>query len=153
MDPEFQSESWERTGPSYIQAYIVSAFLLVGILSIASWRVPLTPLTLIFMSVWFGGFVYWLVQNRHAERTFASDRITVADGRVAHTFRYTITEAEHTDMAVSDIKKIKVHSGEPIAVELIGSHDSDFFMLPNMETVLRLERALLKLNPHIEVTK
>jgi hypothetical protein len=153
MEPEFQSESWEQTGPSYFQSYSVSAFLLVGILSIASWRMPLTPMTFIFMSVWFGGLVYWLVQNRHAERTFASDRITVANGRVSHTFRYTITEAEHTDMAVSDIKTMKVHSGEPICIELIGSHDFDFFMLPNMEAVTRLEKALLKQNPNIEVAK
>lgn len=151
--PEFQSESWELTGPSYVQSYVVSAFLLVGILSIASWRVPLTPMTFIFMSAWFGGFVYWLIVNRHAERTFASDRITVADGRVAHTFRYTITEAKHTDIAVAEIKQMKVHAGEPIAIELIGETDSDFFLLPNPDAVARLEATLLKQNPNITVTK
>ncbi|MEQ8635642.1 hypothetical protein [Gimesia maris] len=153
MEPAFQSESWEQTGPSYIQSYIVSAFLLVGILSIASARVPLTPMSFIFMSLWFGCFLYWLVQNRHAERTFASDRITVADGHVSHTFRYTITEAEHTDMAVTDIKKIKIHSGTPIAVELIGEHGGDFFLLPNMQAVTRLEEVLLKHNSNIEIVK
>ena len=153
MEPDFQSESWEQTGPSYIQAYVVSAFILVGILSIAFHRVPVTPLTLIFMSVWFGGFVYWLMQNRHAERTFASDRITVANGRVSHTFRYTITEAEYSSVAVAEIKQMKVHSGDPIAVELIGDSDSDFFMLPNPDVVARLERILLAQNPNIEITK
>lgn len=153
MDPDFQSESWEQTGPSYIQSYIVSAFLLVGILSIASWRMPLTPMTLIFMSVWFGAFFYWLVQNRHAERTFASDRITITDGRVSHTFRYTITEAEHTDMLIADIKSIKIHSGQPIAIELVGDRDSDFLMLPDMETVTKFKETLLEQNSEIEIAK
>jgi hypothetical protein len=110
-------------------------------------------MTLIFMSVWFAGFVYWLIQNRHAERTFASDRITVVDGRVSHTFRYTITEAEHTHMPIADIKQMKVHSGEPIAIELVGEHDVDFFMLPNMTAVARLEEVLLKHNPNIKIAK
>ena len=39
----FESESWEQTDPSCVQAYIVSAFLLVGLLSVAWRQVPLTP--------------------------------------------------------------------------------------------------------------
>src|SRR4051812_37747262 len=73
MEPDFEAESWESTGPSYVQSYVVSAFILIGILTIASNRVPATPLSILFFSVWFGAFFYWLVQNRRAERTFASD--------------------------------------------------------------------------------
>lgn len=149
MEPDFQSESWEQTGPSYNQAYVASGFLLICIISTASHRIPLTPMTLISMSLWLGALIYWLVQNHRAERTFASDRITVAKGRVSHTFRYIITEAEHTDMAVADIKHMKIHSGEPIAIELIGEHGYDFFLLPNMKAVTRLEETLIKQNPNI----
>ena len=105
------------------------------------------------MSVWFGGLVYWLIQNRHGEHMFASNRITVADGRVSHTFRYAITEAEHNDMLVADIKQMKIHSGEPIAIELFGERDGDFLILPNMAAVARLEAALLKHNPNIAIAK
>ena len=153
MEPEFECESWEQTGPSYVQSYVVSAFILVVILSIAFHQVPVTSLSLIFLSVWFGAFFYWQIKNRRAERTFASDRITVANGRVAHTFRYAITEAEHSVMAVKDIQQMKVHAGHPIAIELIGEADSDFFLLPNEDQVSRLERTLLELNPNIQVTK
>src|SRR5262245_21998530 len=102
MEPDFDSESWEQTGPSYIHSYVVSAFILVGFLAIAHHEVPVTPLSLVVFSVWFGAFFYWLIQNRRAERTFASDRVTVANGRIAHTFRYTITEAEFTEMTVNE---------------------------------------------------
>ncbi|MCH7726396.1 MAG: hypothetical protein IH991_07970 [Planctomycetes bacterium] len=153
MEPDFQSESWEQTGPSYIQAYVVSAFILVGVLSIAFHQVPMTPLSLVFMSVWFGMFFFWLIQNRRAERTFASDRITVENGRVAHTFRYTITEAEYSGIAVDEIKQMKVHSGNPIAIELVGESDSDFFMLRNEDQVDRFVHTLLELNPNIQITK
>ncbi len=153
MDPDFESESWDPTGPSYIQAYVVSVFILIGIVSVALAQVPVTPLTLIFFSVWFGVLLFWLIQNRRAERTFASDRITVANGRVCHTFRYAITEAEHSSVAVADIKQMKVHFGDAIAVELIGERESDFFVLPNPDAVGRLERSLLAQNPNIKVTK
>jgi hypothetical protein len=153
MNPEFESESWEQTGPSYIQAYVTSAFILIGILSIASHQVPVTPLSLFFLSIWFGMFFYWLIQNRRAERTFASDRIIVANGQVEHTFRYAVTEAKHSAMAVSEIKHIKVHDGQPIAIELIGETDTDFFWLPNYDQVKRFEDTLLKLNPRIQVAK
>lgn len=56
-------------------------------------------------------------------------------------------------MAVTDIKKIKIHSGTPIAVELIGEHGGDFFLLPNMQAVTRLEEVLLKHNSNIEIVK
>jgi hypothetical protein len=151
MEPDFEAESLESTGPSYVQSYVVSAFILIGILTIASNRVPATPLSILFFSVWFGAFFYWLVQNRRAERTFASDRIVVANGRVAHTFRYTITEVEHISMAVNEIKRMKIHPGEAIAIELVGEKESDFFWLPNDEQVRRLEQTLLKLNPAIQI--
>ena len=153
MEPDFQSESWEQTGPSYVQAYIVSAFVLVALLTVAAHRVPLTPLFGIFFSIWFGMCVYWIVENRHSERTFASDRITVANGRVTHCFRYAIPEALHSEMDVNDIKEMKVHFGEPVAIELIGSKDSDFFMLPNQDQVELLRLALQRLNPNLRVTK
>lgn len=153
MEPDFQSESWEQTGPSYVPSYIVSAFLLIGLLNIAWWQVPLTPLTLIFFTAWFVGLIYWLIQNRHAERTFASDRITVAGGRVAHTFRYAITEVAHSEVNMAEVKQMKVHAGDPIAIELIGENDGDFFMLPNLEAVARLEATLLKQNPNITVSR
>ncbi len=105
------------------------------------------------MSVWFGGLVYWLIQNLRAERTFASDRITVTNGRVTHTFRYTVTEAEHTDMLVADIRKVKIHAGKPISIELIGEHDHDFLILPDLASVDRFTKALLTENPNIEIAK
>ena len=153
MEPDFQSESWEQTGPFYGQSYVVSAFLLIGLLSIAWWQVPLTSLTLVFFGAWFGGLVYWLIQNRRAERTFASDRITIAGGRVAHTFRYAITEVAHSEITVAELKEMKVYAGDPIAIELIGENDDDFFMLPNLEAVARLEATLLKQNPNIAVSR
>ena len=153
MEPDFQSESWEQSGPSYVQSYVVSAFILIGFLGLASSRVPLTPDVWIFFTAWFGAFFYWLIQNRRAERTFASDRITVANGRVTHTFRYANPEAEHSDIPVDEITEIRVHSGTPIAVELIGSSDSDFFMLPNEDQLERLRTTLQRLNPKIRYIK
>jgi hypothetical protein len=156
MNPDFQNETWKQTGPSYIQSYVVSAFILVGLLCVAHYRTPLTPLTGLVFAVWFGFLFYMLIQNWRAERTFASNRITVADGRLTHSFRYAVTEAEFSTMDVNDIVEMKVHSGEPgemIAVELIGAADSDFFLLPDEVQVNRLQSTLQRLNPAIRITR
>ena len=149
MAVDFESESWEQTDPSYVQAYIVSAFLLVGLLGIAGHQVPLTPMTGLFFAVWFGTLLYWLVQNSRAERRFASDRISISDGQVRHTFRYTVTEAPHTEIDDASLTEVRVHSGTPIGIELIGSAGSDFVFLPTSAAVDRFRAALVRLNPAI----
>ena len=133
-----------------MQAYIVSEFLLVGLLSVAWRQVPLTPLTALFFTVWCGTLFYWLVQNSRAERRFASDRISIFDGQVTHSFHYTVTEAAHTRIDVASLTEVRVHSGTPIGIELIGAAESDFLFLPSSGAVERFRAALERLNPAIE---
>lgn len=149
MPSDFESESWEQTDPTYVQAYVVSFFLLIGFLGVASAQVPLTPLSGLFIAAWSGTLLYWLAQNRGAERRFASDRIRIVDGQVTHTFRYTVTEAAHTEIDVADVAEVRVHSGTPIGIELIGPKDSDFFFLPDPGQVARFRSTLERLNPDI----
>jgi hypothetical protein len=149
--PDFQSESWEQTGPSYVQTYIVSAFVLMGLLGIAWNGVPFSLTAMLFFSLWFGTAFFWIWQNRRAERTFASDRITVHNGKLTHSFRYTFTEAVHVELDVNRIETIQIHTGELIGVEVVGKSESDFVFLPDPARADRFVQTLRRLNPGIRV--
>lgn len=151
MPSDFESESWERDGPSYVPTYVLSAFVLLGLLGIAANGLPVSTLSVLFFAIWFGLALLWIWQNHRAERTFSSDRIVVREGKVTHSFRYTITEAVHQEVDVEDIQEIAIHSGDPIGIELIGQHDSDFFFFPSRDKAEQFTQTLSELNPKLRV--
>ena len=151
MPKEFEYEVFEQEGPSYVPSYIMSGFVLVGLLSIAS--APLTLASGLFFTAWFGVFFIWMVRNSRDQRWFASDRLVVANGQFSHTFRYAVTEAEHAIVDISDIHTINVTEGDRVTIELIGFKESDFCVLPSTAKVDELLAAITKHNPHIAINK
>ena len=75
--------------------------------------------------------------------------MTIADGRVTHSFRYAVAEAVHSQIDVADLTEVRIHTGMPIGVELIGSNGSDCLLLPNPEQADQFRWTLLRLNPGI----
>ena len=52
-----------------------------------------------------------------------------------------------------DIKEIRVHYGERVAIELINPEEGDFFFLRDEEHARRFCETLQRLNPEIRVTE
>lgn len=153
MEPQFQTDDWEQDGPSYAQSYICSFFIVAGLIVIVSGGVPFNPLAVFFFAIWFGAFIYWFTQNRHGERTFASNRITIVNGRLTHTFRYAVTEADHLSIDLSEIIEMRVHSGESIAIEMKSESNEIFFVLSSLEQLARFEAAVKQSNPNIDIVR
>jgi hypothetical protein len=153
MTEEFEFEAFEQNGPSYFPSYVMSGFVLVGVLSIASNQEPLSLTSGIFFGLWFGVFFVWMIRNSRDQRWFASDRLLIADGYFSHTFRYAVTEAEHARIEITDIHTIKVTDGVPISIELLGHKESDFCILPSEAKIDELVSALTRRNPNIKIVR
>jgi hypothetical protein len=147
-------EVFEEDRPSYVPSYVMSAFVLAGLLGVVGHDQPVWPLKLghVFMAAWFGVFFWWMLQNARSQRVFLSNRLTVADGVFRHTFRYAVAEATHVEIPVAEIESVRVSADEPPRIEVNGKSDGDFYFLPRGADVDELVAALTAANPAIRVT-
>jgi hypothetical protein len=146
-------ETFDEDAPSYLPSYILSAFALVALVSIAYHRIPLWPLSLAhpFIALWFGVLFYWMLQNARSQRQFSSDRLTVTGDAFRHTFRYAVAEATHVEMPLAEIEEVRISAEEPRYIEVVGKSESDMYFLPRGADVDRLVAALKAGNPAIRV--
>jgi hypothetical protein len=146
-------EVFEEDKPSYVPSYIMSAFVLMGIVALAYYRVPLWPLSLahVFLAVWFGVLFVWMLRNARETRQFLSQRLTVTADTYRHSFRYAIAEATHVEMPIAEIESVRVSADEPLYIEVIGKSDSDVYFLPRTADVEPLIAALRAGNAAIRV--
>lgn len=146
-------EVFDEERPTYVPCYIMSTFVLIGVVSLAYYRVPLWPLTLAhpFFAVWFGVLFYWILLETRQRRMFLSNRLRITNESYAHTFRYAVSEAPHVELPLAEIEEIKISPGEPRYLEVKGKSDDDVYFLPPSADVERLLAAFKKGNPAIRV--
>lgn len=149
--PEY--EVFEQDKPSFLPSYIMSAFVLLGIVSVWKAGLPLWPLGLghLFFAIWFGVFFVWMLRNARSGRQFSSNRLVVTDTHFKHTFRYAIAEADFVEIPISEIKEVKILREATITIEVNAEHDFDLYVLPKGADPDRIVSALLKINPGIRV--
>lgn len=155
MTPTVEYEVFDEDRPSYFPSYIMSAFVLVGIIALVRAQIPVWPLTLghVIVAVWFGVLFKWILRNARQQKLFMSNRLIVTDKEYKHSFRYAVSEATHIEMPLSEIKSIKPSSDEPRYVEVIGSSDFDIYFLPKSADTDELVQAMLAGNPDILVER
>jgi hypothetical protein len=153
MADNVEYEVFDEERPTYVPSYIMSAFVLMGVASLAYYRVPLWPLTLVhaFMAVWFGVLFYWILLETRQRRMFSSFRLRITDKTYAHTFRYAVAEATHFEMPLAEIVQVKVSTSEPHYIEVKAKSEDDLYFLPPHADIEGLLAALRKGNPGIRV--
>ena len=110
MDSSFEYEAFSENKPSYVPTYVLSAFVLVALVSLAQWRVPLWPLQLahLVLAIWFGVAFKWTLDNARQQKIYMSDRVTVTNTHFRHTFRYAVSEDTFVEIPLSEIEQVKV---------------------------------------------
>jgi len=153
MAETVEYETFDDERPTYVPSYIMSTFVLLGVASLAYYRVPLWPPTLahVFLAIWFGVLFYWILLETRQRRMFMSFRLRITDQTYAHTFRYAVTEATHVEMPLAEIVQVKVSSQEPRSIEVKSKSDDDLYFLPPSADIDRLLAAFKKGNPAIRV--
>jgi hypothetical protein len=153
MTDSVEYEVFDEERPTYVPSYIMSTFVLLGLVALAFHRVPLWPLTLAhaFFAVWFGVLFYWILLEQRQRRMFSSFRLRITDQTYAHTFRYAVTEATHFEMPLANIVQVKVSPDEPRYIEVKTDTDDDLYFLPPSADAERVVTALQKGNPGIRV--
>jgi hypothetical protein len=146
-------EVFEEDRPCYIQSYIMSGFLLVGVVAVAD-RVPVWPLSVthVFLAIWFGVLFYWIVLNARQQKLFISHRLAVTADTYRHSFRYAVTEATHVEIPLSQITEVRVCAEQPRMIEVTGVSDSDVYFLPPSADLEQLVAAIKAGNPAVRVT-
>ena len=146
-------EVFDEEPPTYIPSYIMNGFVLMGVASLAYYRVPLWPLTLghVFLACWFGVLFYWILLETRQRRMFMSFRLRVTDTTYAHTFRYAVTEATHFEVPLAEIVQVKISSEVPRTIEVKTKAEDDLYFLPPSADIEGLLAALKKGNPEIRV--
>ena len=153
MTDTVEYEVFDEERPTYIPAYIMSGFVLLGVVGLAFHRVPIWPPTLghLFLAAWFGVLFYWILADRRQQRMFSSFRLRVTDTTYFHTFRYAVAEATHVELPLAEIRQVKISPTEPRYIEVQGKSDDDLYFLPPSADIDRLLAALKKGNPAIRV--
>ena len=146
-------EVWEEDKPSFLPSYIMSGFVLMGLIMLLRSEIPIWPprLAHLFLAVWFGCFFIWMLQNSRNRTSFSSFRLTITDEVYKHTFRYAIAEKPHVEIPIKEIQRIKVIRGTPDAIEVNAENDADIYFLPRNTDLDALVAALKRINPLIEV--
>ena len=146
-------EVFEEDRPSYLPSYIMSGFVLVAVVSLAG-RVPLWPLSLphLCLALWFGVLFRWMLLNARERRVFISHQLFASPETYKHSFRYAVAEAAFFEMPVSEIEEVRVSTGEPRYIEVIGKSEGDVYFLPRSADTEQLIAVLKAGNPAIRVT-
>jgi hypothetical protein len=155
MADTVEYEVFDEERPTYVSAYIMSTFVLLGIVALAYYRVPLWPLTLAhpFFAVWFGVLFYWILLESRQRRMFSSFRLRITDATYAHTFRYAVAEAMHVELPLAEIQQVKISPTEPRYLEVKSNSEDDLYFLPPSADIDRLLAAFKKGNPAIRVVR
>ncbi len=148
-------EVFDEERPTYVPSYIMSGFVLLGVASLAQFRVPLWPLTLahLFLAIWFGIVFYWILLETRQRRMFLSHRLRITDDAYSHTFRYAVAEAVHVEMRLAEVEEVKISATEPRYLEVTGKSDDDLYFLPPSADIDRVLAAFRKGNSAIRVVK
>jgi hypothetical protein len=146
-------EVFEEDRPSYLPSYIMSGFVLVGVVSLAN-HVPAwpPPLATVFLCVWFGVLFRWMLLNARAQRQFSSHRLTVTPTTYRHSYRYAVAEATEVEMPLASIREVRVSAAEPRLLEVFSESDQDAYFLPAGADLRPLVEAIREGNPRVRVT-
>jgi hypothetical protein len=147
-------EVFDEERPSYLPSYFMSGFLLLGVASLAYYRLPFWPLSFahVFLAVWFGVLFRCVLQYSRQAKSFSSNRLCVTNDTYAHTFRYAVKEATHVEMLIAEIREIKISNTDPRYIAVAGKSNWDMYFLPPSADTARLVAALTAANPAIRVT-
>lgn len=147
-------EVFEEDPPSHISSYIMSGFVLAGLMGLAI-HVPFWPLSMahVVVAIWFGILFVWILRDARQQKRFSSHRLTATSSTFKHSFRYAVAEATHVEIAVSDIVEIRVSQMEPRWIEVNGKTDSDIYFLPAEADLEQLIAVLKAGNPAIRVAE
>lgn len=154
MSERVEYEFFEEEKPTYLPAYIMSAFLLIGLLSMFRFPAPLWPPTVAHavIAVWFGVFFRWMLVYGRQVRNYSSNRLTVTQQTYSHTFRYAVHEADFATLPVAEIVSIRINRhGDTSWIEVKATNGDDVFFLPDVASAKRVAAALTKANPNIRV--
>ncbi|WP_165228168.1 hypothetical protein [Aquisphaera insulae] len=145
-------EVFEEDRPSYLPSYIMSAFLLVAVVSVAD-KVPAWPPApaTVFLAIWFGVLFYWIARSASQQRVFSSHRLSVTATAYRHSFRYAVAEATHVELPLSEITEVRITADEPRLIEVTGVSDSDLCFLPASADIGQLVAAIKAGNPGVRV--
>lgn len=153
-EPLVSYEVFEEDKPSYFPSYVLSGFVLLGILGLGIHDVPFWPLSLahVFLGLWFGIAFYWMIRNARQQKLFTSNRLSVTADTFKQSFRYAVAESTFVEIPVSEIEEVTVSAEQPRYVEVRGKSESDMYFLPRGADVEQLVAVLKTANPAIRVT-
>jgi hypothetical protein len=146
-------EVFEEDSPSYLPSYIMSGFLLVTVALVAD-RMPNwpPPPAAVFLLIWCGVLLRWMLLNARQQKQFISSRLSVTADAYRHSFRYAVAEATHFELPLSEISEVRITNEEPRLVEVIGESESDVYFLPPSADVQELIAAIRAGNPRVRVS-
>lgn len=155
MSDAIEYEVFEEDKPSYLPVYLMSVFVLLGLVTLGQRPLPLWPVSIahFFWAIWFGIFFYWTLGYSRQQKTFMSHRLRVANGVFRHTFRYAVAEAEHVEIPLAEIVEVKVSSQEPRSILLTGKSDFDIYFLPASADLEQILAAIKSGNPDVRIQR
>jgi hypothetical protein len=154
MSERVEFEFFEAEQPTYAPAYIMSTFLLIGLLSMFKFPHPLWPPTVAHavITVWFGVCFRWMLVYSRQMRLYSSSRLTVTQETYSHTFHYAVHEGDFVTLPVTEIVSIQINRGADTTwIEVKATNGDDVFFLPDVASAKRVAEALTKVNPCIRV--
>ena len=151
MNSNVEYEVFDEYEPSYLSAYIMSVFVLLGIGSVAQSQMPLWPITMahVFLVVWFGVLFKWILDLRRVRRVVQSSRLSVTNGLYKHSVRYAVEEYLDFEIPLAEIESIKLSTTEPQYIKVTSKTDEDVYFLPENTDFAALSDALLAGNEDI----
>lgn len=145
----------ERDVPSYLPAYLAGGMTLLGLYLLLEHPHPLWPVTIshVFFAVWFG-FQFAMIRSvLKQRRDYSSQKLSIEDDRIRHTFRYFIEEKDFAEIPISSIQRVVISGKDPLYLMASSSDDEVFFPFPRHGNIEDFVRNIQDLNPSVQIER